>query len=209
MQLNLFIDTSSKSLLSTVNGGISVNPSSLPLFFPDTLTLNVYLLQPIGNAPIGNTQYQTVPTTGLSLLLYLDGGVEGSPILTQVVTWVTDPTDSFFIGNLSLNTVQVQQNLGKQQSLRCYLKIGYIQNGLSTTLISSPVSILPGLPTNPLVVPPGLVPLSVQAAQAMFVPLAGLAGEGFYLITPNGKKLFLQAIDQPDGTASFLASPVN
>src|ERR1035438_7145989 len=104
MQPNIFIDTSSRTLVSDVTGGQAIQPSSLPLFFPDTLTLNVYLLAPIPNAALGTAQYQIVPTAGLQLLLYMDGGAEGTPILTQVVNWQTDPSGEFFIGSLSLNT---------------------------------------------------------------------------------------------------------
>lgn len=210
MALNIFIDVNNKALLSSQTGGTIVQGTALPLFYPDQITLNVYLIQAIPNSQQGTAQYQSVPTIGISLLLYIDGGSEGSPILTQTVDWQSDPTSTFFIGELSLNTLKIKQLLGPSISKQAYLKIGFVEQGVSTTLIATAVSIQAGLPTNPLVVPAELVPLSVQAALQMFVPINGLPdGQGFFLTTPNGKKLFIQAIDQPDGTASFLASPVN
>lgn len=210
MALNIFIDTSSRTLLSSQSGGTPIQGTSLPLFYPDTIQLNVYLLQPIANAAIGNANYQSIPTAGIELLLYLDGGSEGSPILSQVTNFQSDASGTYFIGTLALNTAAIKQPLGTAKSLGATLKIGSIVGGNTTTYIATGVTIMAGMPAGGLIVPPGLTPLSLQAAEATFVPINGLpAGQGFYLVTPNGKKLYLQAIDEPDGTASFVASPVN
>jgi hypothetical protein len=208
--LDIFIDTSNRSLVSSQTGGASIQASSLPFFYPDTLTVRVFLLTPISNNSFGVPQYQIIPTTGLALVLYINGGTDTGSNLAAQTVWQTDPNNTYFYADVSLATAGIKQNLGQKTSCQVYLQIGTIQNGNTRTYISSPITIQAGLNNANLVVPPSLTPLSLQAATAMFVPINGLpAGQGFYLITPNGKKLYLQAVDNPDGTASFLASPVN
>jgi hypothetical protein len=209
--LNLFIDTTSNGLIAGLNAPVSVNPSSLPFFYGDTLGLQVYLLNTTSTTLAGSNPYTVINTAGLQLFAYLDNGLAGvnNVIYTQQISWATDPTNSYFYSTLSLNTAALQTLLGTATSANCYLQIGYVQNGLQTTVLSIPVTIAVGIPSTNLVVPAGLIPLSVQVAQAMFVPIAGQAGNGFYLISPLGKKLLISAIDNPDGTASLQASPAN
>ena len=209
-RLNLFVDTTSNSLLAGLTAPITINPTSLPLYYGDTLSLQVYLLNKVSSTLAGSNPYTIINTAGLQLFVYLDDGtITPGNVYTQQISWNTDPTNSYFYSTLALNTNAIQTLIGTGTSGNAVLKIGYIQNGVQTTVLSVNVVIGVGIPPSSIVVPPGLTPLSVQVAQAMFVPIAGQAGNGFYLITPNGKKLFICATDQPDGTAVFQASPVN
>ena len=210
--LTLYINTRANSLIAGQSSTQSVDASSLPLFFGDTLSLVIYLLQlPLGyNATDpSNSKLQTVSTAGLQLYLYLDDGTTGGTIYTQQILWQTDPTGSYFYANLVLNTEALQTLLGSQTSATCWLKIGYVQNGLQTTVLSKQVTVGVGLPTVALVAPAGQTPLSAEVASATYVSLQPVAGRPIYLESPNGKIFALVAVDNPDGTASVQASQVN
>ena len=166
--------------------------------------MNIYLMTPVPGTFLGQSSFQIVPTTGLALVLYIDGGPEGSKILTQQVTWAADPTQSFFSANLPLNTTAIQQALGIKINFGCYLKIGTIQGGLYTTYVAAPINISAGVQQNSIVVPPGLTPLSAEAAAQEFYPASGRAGMPLILISQLGKKFIAQAVDNPDGTANVV-----
>jgi len=210
--LKLFNNISNNTLVAGQKSTQPVDPSSLPLYFGDTLNLIIYLLQiPTGyNAQDpSNSTLETVTTAGLQLFLYLDDGVVGGTIYTQQVAFATDPTNSYFYGTLALNTPALQTLLGTNTSAPCWLKMGYVQNGVQTTTLSKQVTIGVGIPVGALVVPAGLTPLSQEVAQAEFFPLQPKAGLALYLESPNGKIIAVVAVDNPDGTASLQANPVN
>lgn len=216
-QLTLYINTSNNTLVAGQLSTQAIDPSSLPFFYGDTLTLFVYLLQwPKGYNPqdVTNSTLQTVSTAGLTLSLYIDDGTIGGIIYTQALTFQTDPNNQYFytpVGSLlALNTAALATLLGTSTGPKpAYLKIGYTQNGLVTTILSRQVNIGVGLPSQPLVVPPGQTPLSAEVANATYFPRQPVAGLPLFLESPNGKILLLAATDQPDGTAQFTASPIN
>jgi hypothetical protein len=212
-QVTLFINTTNGTLAASQTNASVVDPSSLPLYYGDTLLLNIYLLQtPPGYDPANPTasQLQTVPLAGLTLYVYMDDGTVNNVIYTQQIAWSVDPTVSFFYASLPLNTAPLLALFANAAtSATVWLKIGYVQNGLTTTVFSEQVTMGVGLPNAPLVVPPGLTPLSVEVAKTMFLQLAGVAGGGFYLISAAGKKVYIANVDQGDGTAAVEASPVN
>jgi hypothetical protein len=207
-QLTLYINTSNNTLVS---GQQNTQPigSSLPLFFGDTLSLKIYLLQtPEGyNATDpSNSGLETVPTAGLQLVLYLTDGKDDGTIYTQCVNFVEDATGSFFTGQLALNTAALQTLFGNNKTASCYLQVGYIQDGLNTTVLNMPVTLQVGIPTTPLTVPPGLTPLSVEAADAMFVPVNPLPGQPIYVQSADGLATFaLRVVKNADGTYRFAA----
>jgi hypothetical protein len=212
-RLNLFIDTTSNSLLAGLASPLQVNPATLPLWFGDTLSLQIYLLNTTNSSLFGSNPYTVINNAGLQLFLYLDDGtIAPGVIYTQQITWQADPTNSYFYSTLSLNTMALQTLLGTATTANASLKVGYVQAGLQTTVLSVPVTIGVGIPSSGLVVPPGLTPLSVEVANNLFVHLDGNPnnpGQGFYLVSPAGKKLLVHAIDNQDGTASLIADPTN
>lgn len=211
-RLSLFIDTTSNSLIAGVNSPLSINPASVPLYYGDTLSLQVYLLNTTGTTLSGFNPYTVINNAGLQLFVYLDDSIVGGTIYTQQISWSADATNSYFYSTLSLNTAALATLLGSSTSKTCWMKIGYVQGGLQTTVLSVLVTIGVGIPSTSLVVPAGLTALSVEVAATMFVPIDGNPnnpGAGFYLVSPAGKKLFISAFDNPDGTASLQASPVN
>ena len=210
--LALFIDTTSNSLIAGINAPTSVNPAGIPFYFGDTLNLSVTLLNTTGTTLSGSNPYTIINTSGAQLFLYLDDGLVAGTIYTQQISWQTDPTNSYFFSSLSLNTNALQTLLGIKTSASCWLKVGYVQNGLQTTVLSALVSIGVGIPSTNLVVPANLTPLSAEVAANLFVHLDGNPnnpGQGFYLVSPAGKKFFVCIADNPDGTGTFQANPVN
>ena len=210
--LSLFIDTTSNTLITGINSPSSINPLTLPIFYGDTIPVRVTLLNTIGTTLFGQNPYVIIPTTGLQLFLYLDDGTVGGTIYTQQITFTADPTTSFFSSTLALNTAALQALMAGSTIQTASLKIGYIQNGLPVTVFSQTVNIRVGLPAVNLAVAPGLTPLSVEVANATYVHIDGNPnnpGQGFRLISPAGKILYVSAIDNADGTATMVETPLN
>ena len=206
-QLTLFINTSNNTLVA---GRQSTQPlgTALPLFFGDTLSLVIYLLQlPEGynGQDPANSQLETVSTAGLQLLLYLDDGDVAGTIYTQEVAFQTDANNEFFYAPLALNTDALKTLLGANTSAQAWLKIGYVQGGLQTTVLSLQVTIQVGLPTQPLVVPAGLTPLSAEVANATYLSLNPVPGRAIYLESPDGTKMVALMLTN-DGI--FQANPI-
>jgi len=211
--LNLYIDTTANQLLAGLNAPSAIDPTGLPFMLGDDLNLQVYLLNKTGSTLQSYNPYTIIPNAGLALVVYLDNGQADGTIYTQQISFTNDPGLQFFSGSLSLNTAGLTALLGTATSATCWLHIGYLQNGVMTTVLAVQVSIgvgVYGVTGNALaVVAPGLTPLSEQAAVQQFVQVAGPAGQGFILQSPAGKKIFLRVIDNPDGSAEFQASPIN
>jgi hypothetical protein len=207
----LYVDITDNALQFSLSDSTNVNPLSLPFFAGDGgLTLQIYLRQLLQTTQPSQNNFVTVNTAGLTLFAQLDSGSYNGTIYTSQATWVNDPNDTYFLGSFPMNTAAMMDLIGNGTSATAVLRIGFFDEGEPTTVFAQTVNILPGIPTMPLVVPAGLTPLSVQAANGMFVPQnGGNNGQGFSLISPLGKKLFLQAVDNGDGTASFGASPSN
>ena len=211
--LNLYVDTTANQLLAGLNAPSAIDPTTLPFMLGDTLSLQVYLLNKTGSTLQSYNPYTIIPNAGLALVVYLDNGQADGTIYTQQISFANDPGLQFFSGSLSLNTAGLTALLGATTSATCWLHIGYLQNGVMTTVLAVQVSIgvgVYGVTNNALaVVAPGLTPLSEQAAVQQFVQVAGPAGQGFILQSPAGKKILLRVIDNPDGSAEFQASPIN
>lgn len=212
-RLNLYIDTTSNQILAGFSAPFALNPATLPLWFGDTLSLQIYLLNTNSSVLAGFNSYTIINNAGLQLFVYLDDGtITPGVIYTQQINWTADPTNSFFYSTLSLNTMALQTLLGTATSAGATLKVGYVQGGLQTTVLSVPVSIGVGLPSTQLVVPAGLTPLSLEVANNLFVHLDGNPnnpGQGIYMYSPLGKKFLLHIIDNLDGTGSFVADAQN
>lgn len=215
-QFTLYIDTYRNKLISGLNNSTIVDPSSLPLFAGDTLSLNVYLLAPLQIQNPSQFNYEIVSTAGLQLFVYLDDGtIEPVPenIYTQQIAWNTDPDNQYFWANVPLNTENLSDllNSGENggQQAQCWLKIGYIQNGLQTTVFSSRVTVMAGLPEVELVVPPGLTPLSAEVANATYWTNQPVAGRPLIFMTPKGKLIAYQPIDNDDGTGDVQIVKLN
>lgn len=213
--MTLYIDTTSNRLLVNLNLNQQLQPQSLPFFYGDTLPVRVYLLQRLTNAVVGptNSQFSIIPTTGLSLALYLTNGLVGVALInyTNQVTWQTDSAQEYFYADLPMNTAGL---LGIVQTTapnpaNAYLQVGYTDGAEPVTVLNQIVRIGIGAPPAAIVIPPGFDALSVQVANATYVPIAGVAGMPIYLISPSGKKIALMAVDDGDGGVSFQANPLS
>lgn len=208
----LYIDTSSNTLLSGIGASAGpVNANTLPLYFGDTLALQIYLLAPLQNPPPSDFAYQVIETDGLALFLYIDAGTVGGTIYTQQINWTiaNDGEFDYFSGNLSLNTVALEALMGTATSATAWIKIGYIQNGLQTTVFSQQIQITVGLPLVNLTVPPGQTPLSAEVAQQTYLSLQPVNGRALMLSSPLGKIIELVVVDNPDGSASLKENNLN
>jgi hypothetical protein len=203
--LKLFINTSANQLVAGQNSTQLIEPGSIPLFFGDTLLLNIYLLQvPIGwdaRNPMASG-LETVPTNGLQLFFYIDDGTIGGTIYTQQIAFAEDPSQRFFIGTLALNTAALQTLIGANTGAPAWIKIGYVQNGVQTTVLSARVTINVGLPLVALAVPAALTPLSAEVANATYYPQLPVAGMPLLIKSPAGHTFALVAVDNADGTSS-------
>jgi len=212
--LNLYVDTTANQLLAGLNAPSAIDPTTLPFNLGDTINLQVYLLNKTGSTLQSYNPYTIIPNAGLALVVYLDNGLVDGLIYTQQITFTNDPGQQFFYAPLSFsNTGALATLLGSTTEATAWLHIGYLQNGVMTTVLAVQVSIgvgVYGVTGGQLaIVPPGLTPLSEQAAVQQFVQVAGPAGQGFILQSPNGKKFLLQVKDNPDGSGEFQASPIN
>lgn len=212
--LQLFINTTNNQLVAGLTSGQVVDPMSLPLFYPDTPNLAVYLLNlPPGYNPSNQSAsvLATVSPAGLKLYAFLDSGLPGATPYTQQVSFTIDPTNSFFTGQLPLNTAGVQALIAGLTQVTAWLHIGYTDGfGNQFTVLSRQVLIRVGInPSAAIVVPPGLTPLSKQEALQLFWTVQPVAGRPLYIESPNGKTFALTAVDNPDGTASFGAPQLN
>lgn len=210
--LKLYINTSNNSLVGGQSSTQAIDTGSLPLFFGDVLNLVIYLLQtPTGynSTDPSNSKLETVSIAGLQLFFYLDDGKIGGTVYTSQVAFETDPTDSFFIGTLALNTEPLQTLLGTANSATAWVKVGYVQNGQQVTILSKQVSIGVGIPVAALQVPAGLTPLAAEVANQTYFPQQPVAGKPLYLESPNGKIFVLRVVDDPDGNAHFESSQLN
>jgi hypothetical protein len=211
--LNLFIDTTANQLLQGLNAPNAVEPTSLPFWLGDTLNLQIYLLNKTGSTLQSFNPYTIISNAGLALVVYIDNGLASGTIYTQQITFTNDPGQQYFYAPLALNTAALATLLGQATSAPAYLHVGYLLNGLMTTVLTVQISIgvgVYGITGGALnVVPIGLTPLSQQAAVQEFVSINGLPGQGFILCSPNGKKILLRVIDNPDLSAEFQASPIN
>lgn len=211
-QLTLYVNTSNNSLVAGRASTQAVDAGSLPFFYGDTLSLIIYLLQlPAGyNAQDpANSTLQTVSTAGLQLSVWIDDGTNGGTVYTDQIAFDTDAGNTYFFADLPLNTVALATLLGSSQSKTAYLQIGYVQAGKQTTVLTRVVNIGVGIPNVTQAVAPGLTPLSAEAANAAYFPKNPVPGLPIYLESLNGKILALMAVDNPDGTASLQANPIN
>ena len=207
--VNLFIDTVSGTLVASATSPTAVPAPSFN--YGDTVTVNIYLLTRV--YAVNNVSYTlaSVPTNGLALELFLtDGTVAGgSTPYTSIITFTTDANNTYFIGTLLMNTTALQTLIGTLQITTAVMKIGYLQSAVPTTVYSGTVPIGVGIPTGAPVVPGSLTALSVEVAKQTFVPLQPTAGQPVYISSPAGHIFALQAVDNSDGTSSFLASQIS
>jgi hypothetical protein len=209
--LSLYIDTTSNSLITGNGNPAIVSAAALPFFYGDTVTMNIWLFSRIATATGQNTTFpfQVIPTTGLTLFFYIDDGTVNGTIYTQQISWTADLSTNFFTAPVNLATSGLLTIVEASQpaAATAYMKIGYIQSGQQTCVIggaANQVNIGVGLPSSAVPAPPaGQTPLSLEVAKATFVQLLGPPGLDPVLTSPNGHKIQLACVDNPDGTHSF------
>ena len=214
--LNLYVDTSTGNLITSGTNAANISASSLPLFYGDTVALNIYLFQknPAAGSKPGSFPFLPLLPAGLSLSLYItDGTISGTygggNPYTSCVAFTADATGTFFVGSLILNTANIAAGIGSGTGLSARMEIGYTQSAVPTTVFNQPVSIGVGIPSGAPVVPPGFTALSAQVALATFFPLQPVAGQALLLQSANGRTFALQIVDNADGTCSFQPSQIN
>ena len=212
-QLALYIDTTANQLITALNSTRTVDVSTLPLFFPDTIQLQVYLMTKLQTVNPNVFPYQIISTAGLGLLLELSDGKADNDrtVYASQYVWNTDATNAYFYANLQLNTAGIKSLVQTTEpaSATAWLKIAYVQNGFQTDVFSRSVPINIGVGTALVVPVLNQTVLTAQVAAQTYFPLQPVSGQSVFLKSPNGKIIMLSAVDQPDGTAQFQASPIN
>lgn len=213
MLTTLYIDVSTGNLLTALNNPVVVNPNTIPWPVGDTRLMQVYLLQPLQEQIPSVNNYEIITTAGKQFELFLDNGelsaAAGYQAYTQLINWNTDPNNQYFYGVLSLNTANLDALLGTKTIASCFLRAGFVDANGDNTVLSTQINVFPGIPNAVNVVPAGLTPLSLEAAKQIFVQVQGAAGAGFTLQSPLGKHIYVQAVDNGDGTARLDASPID
>lgn len=213
MALNLFIDSTDNALLAGQGQNAQINPLSLPFFYGDSVvTINVYVYtrnpqQSQSTSPFTGAANLTAVLPNGALSFWITDGTVGGIVYAAQPAWVPDPTNTFWTANIALNTVALQTafTTNPKGPLQCVLQIGLNNQ----TILSVAIQIAVGLPQNVVIPAPGLTPIYLQQAQAMFVPINPANGQVIYLKSPAGHTLALQAIDNADGSVSFEASQLN
>lgn len=213
-QLTFYIDTANNQLLTAINSSRTVDASRLPLFYPDTLQLQIYLMLPIQMLQASIAQYDIISSLGLAIALEITNGLaaEDEVIYASQYVWATDANDQYFFANLSLNTVGIKTlvKTSEPNAAQAYLNIGYtsIATG-QRTVLRKPINIGIGVGNVQLVVPPQLTALAKEVADQLYVGFVLQPGQSITFVTPNGKKILFQAVDNPDGTAQMNESNMN
>jgi hypothetical protein len=213
-QISLYIDKTANALVGGLNTSTNVDPNSLLLSYPDTVSMRIYLFDRI-QTQLGPSAFpfEIIPTAGMTLLLEMTDGVVGSgrTIFAAQYTWGTDSNDQYFFADLSLATAAILALLmaSEPDAAPVWLKIAYIQNGKQTDVYNRQVPINIGVGTAVATVPSPLTPASVEGSNASYYPQAPVPGVPLYITTPLGKIIWLRPVDNLDGSASFAPTPVN
>ena len=210
--LNLYVNRDQGTLFSGLQNSQPVLPQSLPLYFGDTLTINLYTFTAIQASinPAGNFGYQLVPVAGLAPLLYITNGTiaGGAAPYASCVQWDPDPTGTYVTGTLALTSPELLAAFGNSQTFSSRLIIGFVQNAVPVSIFNSPVILGVGVQNYIPALPPQLTPLSVQAASLMFMPIQPIPGQPLYLATESGKVTAIEAIDD-GGPGHIEMNPIN
>jgi len=166
---DLFVDTVRGEFVGGRDNSSIVN---MPLLVSgDTLLLRIRLLAQTANWPNSSPPYDFIPTSGLTIAVYL--GILGEDnYLTQQVTWTpsVDPADPYFEALLPLNTSEIYDELGSSAQVTALLQIQKIAGGIPATVLLKEVRLRQGIANPDLpVVPAGLTPLSAEAANISFL----------------------------------------
>jgi hypothetical protein len=205
-KLTWYIDTTSNSFVGGLNTTKVVDPFTLPLVYPDTPTIKIYLFEKLQTLDPNTFPFDIISTEGLQLFLEITDGLvdEDRTVYTQQIIWDPDANSQYFTANLALNTPAIKAlvKASAPNQADAYLKIAYIQDGLQTDVIFRPIKIGIGVGTTTLVVPPGQTALSLQVAMAMFFPIKPVPGLALELASPNGKIKGRRIVDYPDGSSA-------
>ena len=200
--ITLYIDTTDGVLLAGQVGPQLINPLTLPFFYGDTLTVNIWLYQRLAAAS-GQTPFpfSLLFNAGLAIQLAIYNGTVAGLLAPYAacVNFVPDPTNSYVTGQLSLNTAALEALIGTGTSANAFLCIGYFLNGFTTTVFKGQVNVGVGIVNGPIAIPPQLTPLSEQAAALQFLSIQPVPGQPYYLASASGRVIAITAVDDPNG----------
>lgn len=201
-QVDLVINVNSGE---RVAGLTDTTITDLPRFVQgDTLTFKVFLLK--GASRLATPE--RIPVSGITLQMAIGTRTGNSTnYYTQQFAWTasTDLADPYWTANLPMNTAEIGTLLGSGSSAVAWLELKMVQGGLPTTVLSKQITIDAAvIKDGGLVVPPGLTPLSAEAALAMFLQ-RDISGAITLTNPTTGAKLSLYVGD--DG--AFHADPLS
>lgn len=209
----LYINRSKNQLMAGLSSSQVIAANTIPLFYNDTLSINVYILAEGAGFNPNDPNSSTLTnesTAGRTLQFYLDDGTVSGTIYTQQLTWTPDATNKFFAAALPLNTGPLATLIGTATQATLWFKIGIIEGGVQTTIFSAQGTLLVGLPTASVpTVPAGQTALSQEVARGTYLPIEPIAGQPIYFESPNGKIFAIIAEDQADGTAIWKVQAMN
>lgn len=209
--LSIFIDLDGKSLVQSATDATAY---TLPaLVQGDTVQFEVTLLRRTSsyNAAFGAAApFSTVTVAGLSLRVAIGNPTaatgSGTPTIFQN-TFTLDTNTNKFTGELELGASACSTLLGSATSGTFTLEIEVAESAKYTTVFQGGITLkaelIEGAATNPPV--PSTSYYTAPETDATFVKKFGAAGDGFYLVSPDGTKRAFVYLDD-DGTLK--ASPI-
>lgn len=179
-QFSLYVDCDRG--LAVVSDADSTAAQLPPFVLDDTLSLKIILLTGYSRA----STYTKVPVMGITIEVAL-GTREGVEYATQFAwTASADLADPYWTAVLPLNTAPLNGLLAGQPQASVTLEVKRIDAGGITTVLQQDVTVKGAVIRTDSVIPPaGQTPLSLEAANALFVPISGFKGK-IRIISPDG-----------------------
>lgn len=187
--IDIYVDC---DLNRVVTSPTDSSPKQLPKFFQGaTIKLRIWLLKGFKKL----SAYEQIPTAGITL----EVGVGPDPVvadedprdyLTQQFTW--DPSDDeaqpYFEGTLSFATAAINELLGSSNKATATFEIVRTEEGYPNPVLQQQITVYAGvIQENGLTEPLEATPMSVEVANATYIPFAGFQGT-LRLISPDGTK---------------------
>jgi len=216
----LYIDIVNKVIYNGLTGISTSIPIGLPngnytfppFYFGDSITYNIFLMQPVSaSSPGVAPKFQIISATNFFGLEMALGTVDDTYTdLTWQNTWaqVQDPVSGFYYytAQFSIYTSEIQTALGDSASISTNLNITLLDHDASGNVVFKTIfqSTLDGVQINQVVQNPGTAnPLPSPANQYLtssqisqiYMRKIGLAGDFLTVSSPNGTYSRLFGID--------------
>lgn len=190
-------------VVGDLSGGQSVFP---PPYHQDTLGINWRFVKILGNSnsfsPV--TPYSLVDLTGAALTVKL-WNITGATVLASQTSWTLDSTGKILAEKIALytaNMIDAMTTVAVTAYLTCILEVTLtLGDGQVYTFRDNGFRVGKSLniPGSPVVTAADTYNTTVQSDARYVRRDGGNPGDGYYLISASGKKIFKYLADLADG----------